>query len=101
MYFVLLGSYIILFSTLRKHIHLTFVAGKLEAELPAVAQTKEERFLPRGLAPSPLHTIAQRITQTVAALHQQHLLLPLCPVAQLESIAGLRHAVCLIERAAL
>lgn len=76
MYFVLLGSYIILFSTLRIHIHLTFVAGKLEAELAAVAQTKEERFLPRGLAPSPLHTIAQRITQTVAALHQQHLLLP-------------------------
>lgn len=69
------------FSTLRIHIHLAFVAGKLEAELPAVAQTKEERFLPRGLAPSPLHTITQRITQTVAALHQQNLLLALCPVA--------------------
>ena len=85
--------------TFRIHIHLTLVASKLQAELPAITQTKEERFLPCRLAPTSLHTISQRITQTMTALHQQNIILPLCLIAKLESVVCLRHAMCLIESA--
>ena len=51
-------------------IHLAVATIELKTEAAAVAKAQVERLTPRRTLPAVTDTIAERVTQTVAALHK-------------------------------